>query len=69
MDCGQEVCPACGGSLQPQRMKLICEQCQRIVESCCEGQLLSEQKDLGESQHECQGLGQVSSDVERIADV
>lgn len=31
------VCPACGGSLQMIRLKLICSRCHTIVETCCDG--------------------------------
>ena len=35
-----DSCPACGGTLTDVRGKLVCEQCRRICEGCCEGSLL-----------------------------
>jgi hypothetical protein len=31
------ACPVCGGPLVPIRMKLVCERCHVICETCCEG--------------------------------
>jgi hypothetical protein len=30
-------CPMCGGRLIDIRAKLVCAQCHRICETCCEG--------------------------------
>ena len=31
------VCSQCGGTLERIKLKLVCSQCHRIVETCCEG--------------------------------